>query len=81
MAGRLTERQQEARVAILRDVEQSGGTDRWSHLHSHGHHYSQVTACVRRGDLQEIGGAYLYSMTPAGRLALSEGKEAGNGQN
>jgi len=76
---KLTKAQQSARVAILRDVERSGGTDRWSHLHSHGHHYSQVTACVRRGDLQEIGGAYHYRITDAGRLALSERKEAGNG--
>ncbi len=72
MTGKFTEAQKRARDMILRDVERSGGTDRWSHLHSHGHHYMQVKACVRRGELEEIGGAYFYRITDAGREALRE---------
>jgi hypothetical protein len=69
--GDLTKRQQEARLAILRDVERSGGTDQWSHLHSHGHHFMQVTACVSRGDLREPY-AYQYALTEAGLQALKD---------
>lgn len=66
----LSEAQQSARLAILRDVARSGGTDRWSHLHSHGHHIMQVRAAVNRGDLIERS-LYHFQITPAGRAALS----------
>lgn len=71
---KLTEAQQAARLAILRDVVRSGGFDGWSHLHSHGHHFKQVMACVHRGDLEMLG-PYRFIITPAGRAALEqEGK-------
>ena len=66
---KLTEAQRDARLAILRDVERSGGIDRWSHLHSHGHHYQQVRACVYRGDLAEPA-PYNYRLTEAGLSTL-----------
>ncbi len=52
------------RTALLRDVVRSGGVDRWSHLHSHGHHYSTVRAAVSSGYLREQG--YRYEITDAG---------------
>lgn len=55
--------------ALLRDVDRSGGTDRWSHLHSHGHSYSTVTAALRRGLLKEFQ-SYQYELTDRGRVAL-----------
>jgi hypothetical protein len=69
---KLTEKAQAARLAVLRDVIRSGGTDHWAHLHSHGHHFSSVKACVIRGDLTRIR-AYHYEITKAGRLALVGG--------
>ena len=70
----LTERQQAARMAILRDVERSGGKDAWDHLHSHGHDFMQVRACVNRGDLTRPM-AYHYELTEAGRSALRAERE------
>lgn len=67
----LTEAQQQARLAILRDVIRSGGRDRWSHLHSHGHHFKQVLACANRGDLEQLG-PYEWRITSAGRRALEQ---------
>ena len=67
---KLTEKQQFARIAILRDVVRSGGKDRWSHLHSHGHHFKQVMACVHRGDLKSSV-SYEFEITDAGRAALA----------
>lgn len=49
-------------AALLRDVERSGGKDRWSHLHSHGHSYSTVRSAVLRGYMQEAT-AFEYSLT------------------
>lgn len=66
---KLSAKTQEARLAILRDVVRSGGVDNWSHLHSHGHHFTSVKACISRGDLTRIR-AYHYAITEAGRLAL-----------
>lgn len=40
--------------ALLRDVQRSGGTDRWSHLKSHGHHYPTVRSALERGYLREM---------------------------
>jgi len=70
MSERMTEAQQSARLAILRDVERSGGSDVWSHLHSHGHHFKQVMACVHRGDLLQER-PYEFSLTDLGRSALA----------
>lgn len=69
---KLTAAQRDARLAIVRDVDRSGGEDRWSHLHSHGHHYSQVMACVHAGQLEEIR-AYFYRITPLGRQSIDTG--------
>ena len=66
----LTKAQQDARIAILRDVLRSGGNDKWSHLHSHGHHFKQVQACVNRGDLLQDR-PYRYVLTDAGRAAIA----------
>lgn len=71
MGNKLTKAQERARQMILRDVNRSGGDDTWSHLHSHGHHFKQVEACVRRGDLDSIG-PYRYRLTDAGRAALTK---------
>ena len=68
---KLTEAQSAARLAILRDVVRSGSFDTWSHLHSHGHHFKQVMACVHRGDL-EMPRPYHFNLTPAGRAALEQ---------
>lgn len=73
MSVKLSEAQQAARLEILRDVERSGGLDRWSHLHSHGHHWKQVCAAVNRGDLNETS-SYHYALTDAGRSALRGGE-------
>jgi hypothetical protein len=68
---KLSEAQQNARTAILRDVVRSGGIDTWAHLHSHGHHIMQVRAAVNRGDLTERP-FYHYQITEAGRAALGK---------
>jgi len=70
MGKRLTEAQQSARLAILRDFVRSGGTDRWSHLHSHGHNYMQVQACANRGDIARDS-SYEWRITDKGLSALS----------
>jgi len=66
---KLSEAQQTARLAILREVVKSGNLDDWAHLHSRGHHFKQVMACVRRGDLEMLR-PYHFRITPAGRAAL-----------
>lgn len=71
---KLTERQQDARLAILRDIFSLGGSAMWSQLHRKGHHFGQVQATVTRGDTRRIG-AYCFSLTPAGRAALTEGRQ------
>ena len=69
---KLTERQEVARVAILRDIESRfGGKATWSQLHSRGHHYMQVSAAALRGDIRTIMD-YHYEITDAGRAALEE---------
>lgn len=68
---KLTARQQEARIAILRDVaERFGGTATWSQLHTRGHHYMQVSSAALRGDL-ERDDHYHFAITDAGRQALA----------
>ncbi len=52
----------ERMAALLRDVQRSGGGDRWSHLHSHGHKFSTVQSAVVRGYLIEAM-AYHYTLT------------------
>lgn len=74
MMGKLTEKQQDARIAILTEIERLGGSAMWSQLHSKGHHFGQVRATVSRGDTIEVG-AYCFSLTPAGREALDKAKE------
>lgn len=49
-------------AALLRDVQRSGGVDRWSHLHSHGHKFGTVQSAVVRGYLIETR-AYHYKLT------------------
>lgn len=47
-------RQIERLASLLRDVRRSGGTDRWDHLKSHGHHFSTVRSATDRGYLREL---------------------------
>lgn len=56
--------------AVLRDVVRSGGKDNWSHLHSHGHSFSTVWACVNRGWLKAEG-RYRYELTDTGSQEVS----------
>jgi len=56
-------------MAVLRDVMRSGGNDRWSHLHSHGHRHATVRSCVKRGWLQEPY-PYTYEITASGIQAI-----------
>lgn len=65
--------QLERRDALLRDVIRSGGKDRWSHLHSHGHKYPTVLSAVRCGYLSQPR-YYHYEITDAGRASV-DGKE------
>lgn len=58
--------------AVLRDVIRSGGNDCWSHLTSHGHSFSTVWACVRRG-LLSAPSRYKYEITKAGREEADHG--------
>ncbi len=37
------------REALLRDIARSGGTDRWDHLRSHGHHHATIARAMRQG--------------------------------
>ncbi|MCP8895299.1 hypothetical protein KYK29_10165 [Shinella daejeonensis] len=68
---KLTAQQQEARIAILHDMEERfGGKATWSQLHSRGHHYMQVSAAALRGDLRTVMD-YHYEITPSGRQALA----------
>lgn len=48
------EKQIERMAALLRDVERSGGRDRWDHLKSHGHSFSTVRSATDRGYLREL---------------------------
>jgi hypothetical protein len=56
-------------AALLRDVERSGGKDRWSHLRSHGHSFATVRSAVFRECL--IANGYDYEMTDYGRAFLT----------
>lgn len=62
--------QLERLTAVLRDVERSGGQDRWSHLHSHGHAFATVRSAIRQGLLR--GAHYRYEITPAGKKYLTD---------
>lgn len=57
-----TGHQIERMATLLRDVQRSGGTDRWSHLHSHGHRFATVKSATARGYLEETS-AYHYKLT------------------
>lgn len=48
----------ERMASLLRDVQRSGGTDRWDHLKSHGHSHSTVRSAVLRGYLLELLDSY-----------------------
>ena len=72
--GKLTKAQQEARIAILREIERLGGSAMWSQLHDKGHHYGQVSATVTRGDTVRTAG-YSFSLTEQGRSALKEASD------
>lgn len=49
------ERKQIERMAsLLRDVQRSGGRDRWDYLKSHGHSYSTLRSALKRRWLCEM---------------------------
>lgn len=62
--------QLDRRTSLLRDVVRSGGKDRWSHLHSHGHHHATVLCAVREGYLNFAGLG--YEITDSGKRYLDE---------
>ena len=62
-------------TSLLRDVERSGGKDRWSHLHSHGHKYPTVNSALRQGYISEPQ-SYCYELTESGRSYLLDIDEA-----
>jgi hypothetical protein len=62
--------QLDRRTSLLRDVVRSGGKDRWSHLHSHGHHYATVLCAVRQGYLSFM--CLGYEITDSGKQYLDE---------
>lgn len=57
-------------TGLLRDVVRSGGKDRWSHLHSHGHHYATVLSAVRQGYLNFMGLG--YEISDSGKRYIDE---------
>jgi hypothetical protein len=57
-------------VSLLRDVDRSGGSDRWSHLFSHGHKFPTVRSAVRQEYLSADG--YRYRLTDSGRQYLAD---------
>jgi len=59
------------RTSLLRDVVRSGGRDRWSHLHSHGHRFPTVLSAVRDGYLKAEP-SYIFEITEAGERYLSD---------
>lgn len=59
------------KLSLLRDVVRSGGRDKWSHLHSHGHKFPSVKHCVNVGYLKESS-AYHYEITDAGKEFLAD---------
>lgn len=73
---KLSTRQQEARISILRDVDGFGGRATWKQIHSRGHHYMQVSAAALRGELRTVQ-AYVYEITASGRTAIKAAMEAG----
>lgn len=68
-------RQIDRLTALLRDVDRSGGRDRWSHLFSHGHKFPTVRSAVRQGYLAEPS-AYHYELTLSGGRYLATLDEA-----
>ena len=62
-------------TSLLRDIERSGGRDRWSHLHSHGHKYPTISSAKRQGYVRESQ-AYEYELTKSGRCYLRDIDEA-----
>lgn len=63
--------QLDRRTSLLRDVVRSGGKDRWSHLHSHGHKFASVRHAVNYGYLKQVA-AYEYEITESGERYLAE---------
>ena len=63
--------QLDRRTSLLRDVVRSGGKDRWSHLHSHGHKFASVKHAVNLGYLKEFE-AYKYEITEDGERYLAD---------
>lgn len=61
-------------MQALRCVERSGGTDRWSHMFSHGVKFPTIRSLVSRGYLTADG--YQYELTEAGRQCLADVDEA-----
>lgn len=57
-------------IALLRDVDRSGGVDCWSHLFSHGHRFPTVRSAVRQQYLSANG--YHYTLTDSGRRYLAD---------
>jgi len=62
MQGMAMSQQIERMASLLRDVQRSGGKDRWDHIHSHGHLYATVRSAVVRGYLREPS-RYHYEAT------------------
>lgn len=62
--------QLDRRTSLLRDVVRSGGKDRWSHLHSHGHYRATVLCAIRDGYLNFAGLG--YEITDSGKRYLNE---------
>ena len=62
--------QLDRRTSLLREVVRSGGRDRWSHLHSHGHHFPTVLAAVRQGYLKAEP-SYVFEITESGERYLA----------
>ena len=62
-------------MSLLRDIERSGGKDRWSHLSSHGHKYPTINSAMRQGYVRQPQ-PYHYELTDAGRSYLRDTEEA-----
>lgn len=71
---RMSAKQRTAYLDILREFEADKMARSWTQLHSRGHHYGQVSACVTRGFLDRIG-AYFYRITDAGRALLTRAEQ------
>jgi DNA-binding PadR family transcriptional regulator len=63
--------QLDRRTSLLRDVERSGGRDRWSHLQTHGHRFPTILSAVRQGYLKAEP-SYVYEITDSGKQYLAD---------